>query len=201
MLQSCFWLFKSTSHRLVIKSILPETTGVMRIDQETVNYTLWLSSPANYHFPRKKKKTSHILTRLWWLFGDFVGVPTFTYQVEGGLCPHIDLSSISDGVSRVASQVGSHQILREDELTIAGSTASAVRGMTGNALDRKLGSCHVSQRLLKGRMNHDKQDATKMPIEKTNILVRFVISCATFAGTHSISTAMHPAASNAMTSS
>lgn len=74
--------------------------------------------------------------------------PNF-YQVEGGLCPHIDLSDISDGVSRVASQVGSHQILGEDELTIAWSTAWAARRIAGNALDRKLGSCHVSQRLLK----------------------------------------------------
>lgn len=145
MLQSCFWLCKSTSNRLVIKSIPPETTGVMRIDQETLSITHsdYLLQPTPTFLA--KKTTSHILSRLWWLFADFVGGPNF-YQVEGGLCPHIDLSDISDGVSRVASQVGSHQILREDELTIAWSTASAVRRMAGNALDRKLGSCHVSQR-------------------------------------------------------
>lgn len=77
MLQSCFWLFKSTSHRLVIKSIPPETTGVMRIDQETLSITHpdYLLQP-NPTF-LAKKTTSHILTRLWWLFGDFVGGAQF----------------------------------------------------------------------------------------------------------------------------
>jgi len=40
-----------------------------------------------------------------------------------------------------------------------------------------------------------------LPIEKTSILVRLVISAATLAGTTSISMAMQPAASSAITSS